>query len=178
VSSTRNRSFLAWHNLSSRDILSRRWLGDKILFTMDEMGRAITIMTCRLIQPRTTASALRVVWTLAILLLPLSVACPSYVRAHAIVLTSDPADGSTTRAPRRLTLHFNSRVEKSLCSVSLVGPEPHHRARLRQAASSSEDILVYALPDLAPGAYQARWKVLSADGHLTEGAVRFVVDGR
>jgi methionine-rich copper-binding protein CopC len=113
-----------------------------------------------------------------ILLLALSVACPSYVRAHAIVLASDPADGSTTRPPRRLMLHFNSRVEKSLCSVSLTGPEPHHRARLRQAPSSSDDVLVYALPDLAPGAYQVRWKVLAADGHLTEGAVRFVVDGR
>ncbi len=39
-------------------------------------------------------------------------------------------------------------------------------------------MLVYALPDLSPGRYQVRWKVLSADGHLTEGAVRFVVEDR
>ena len=108
-------------------------------------------------------------------LLLLLVALPTSVLAHAIVLTSDPADGSTAHAPQELTLHFNSRVEKPLCSVSLTGPERRRSVRLRQKSSPTGDVLVYALPDLAPGSYQARWKVLSADGHLTEGAVRFVV---
>jgi copper transport protein len=110
--------------------------------------------------------------------LVLLAALPPSVLAHAIVLESDPTDGSTTHAPRRLTLHFNSRVEKQLCSVSLTGPQRRGRVRLRQESSPSGDVLIYALPDLSPGTYQARWKVLSADGHLTEGAVRFVVDGQ
>ncbi len=50
--------------------------------------------------------------------------------------------------------------------------------RLRRESSPAVDVLVYALPDLSPGPYLARWKVLSADGHLTEGAVRFVVEGQ
>jgi methionine-rich copper-binding protein CopC len=119
---------------------------------------------------------LRYVRALGVALLPLA-ALPTSVLAHAIVLGSDPTDGSTAHAPRQLTLHFNSRVEKQLCSASLTGPE-RRSVRLRQESSPSGDVLIYALPDLAPGSYQARWKVLSADGHLTEGAVRFVVDGQ
>lgn len=108
----------------------------------------------------------------------LLLACPTSVAAHAIVLASDPAEGSTVRAPRQLTLHFNSRVEKQLSSASLAGAEHRGGVRLRQESSPAGDVLVYALPDLSPGRYQVRWKVLSADGHLTEGAVRFVVEDR
>ncbi len=115
---------------------------------------------------------------LGVLLLLVLAALPTSVLAHAIVLASDPADGGTAHAPQRITLHFNSRVEKQLCSMSLTGAERRHSVPLRQESSTAGDVLVYALPDLAPGSYQARWKVLSADGHLTEGAVRFVVDSQ
>ena len=38
------------------------------------------------------------------------------------------------------------------------------------------DTLAYPLPPaLPPGDYQARWKVMAADGHVTEGAVAFTV---
>ncbi len=115
---------------------------------------------------------------LGVLLLLVLGALPTSALAHAIVLASDPADGGAAHAPRRITLHFNSRVEKQLCSMSLTGPERHHSVRLHQESSQAGDVLIYGLPDLVPGSYQARWKVMSADGHLTEGAVRFAVDGR
>lgn len=96
-------------------------------------------------------------------------------RAHAIVISSEPADGGIGVSPHRLLLRFNSRVEKSLCSVMLVGPRQAHGVSLREEVGAASDTLTYSLPVLSPGTYQAKWKVLSADGHLTEGAVTFSV---
>ena len=33
------------------------------------------------------------------------------------------------------------------------------------------------LTKLSPGAYVVRYKVLSVDGHITEGALRFTISG-
>lgn len=96
-------------------------------------------------------------------------------QAHAIILESAPAHGSTGPAPKRLVLRFNSRLEKPLCSVQLVGPRQRSIALLHQEADASPDTLAYPLPALEPGEYQARWKVMAADGHVTEGTVLFTV---
>ncbi|HEY5726170.1 MAG TPA: copper resistance CopC family protein [Methylomirabilota bacterium] len=95
--------------------------------------------------------------------------------AHAIILESVPGQGESLATPKRLVLRFNSRLEKPLCSVQLVGPRQKTIALLRQEPDSSADTLAYALPPLDPGAYQARWKVMAADGHVTEGVVLFTV---
>ena len=103
---------------------------------------------------------------------------PTAAGAHAIILESSPAAGSTGPAPTRLVLRFNSRLEKSLCSVQLVGPGQRSIALLRLEPDVPADTLAYPLPPrLPPGAYQARWKVLAADGHVTEGTVAFTVAG-
>jgi len=105
----------------------------------------------------------------------LAVTPVAVARAHAIVISSEPADGVTGASPHRLLLRFNSRVEKSLCSVMLVGPRQAHGVPLREEIGAGSDTLTYSLPALSPGTYRAKWKVLSADGHLTEGAVTFSV---
>ena len=113
------------------------------------------------------AAILGIIWTCS---LPLPAA-----QAHAIILESAPAQGSSGPAPRRLLLRFNSRLERSLCSVQLLGPHQHSIALLRQEPDTPPDTLTYPLPPLAAGAYQARRKVMAADGHVTEGAVAFTV---
>ena len=96
-------------------------------------------------------------------------------QAHAIILESAPRHEESLASPKRLVLRFNSRLEKPLCSVQLVGPRQKTIALLRQDADAPADTLTYALPPLDPGAYQARWKVMAADGHVTEGVVLFTV---
>ena len=100
---------------------------------------------------------------------------PTAAQAHAIILESSPAAGTAGPAPKRLVLRFNSRLEKALCSVQLVGPRQRGIALLRQETDTAPDTLVFPLPALGPGEYQARWKVMAADGHVTEGAVAFTV---
>ncbi|HWN02488.1 MAG TPA: copper resistance CopC family protein [Candidatus Dormibacteraeota bacterium] len=95
--------------------------------------------------------------------------------AHAIILESTPRHEESLPSPKRLVLRFNSRLEKPLCSVQLVGPRQKTIALLRQEPDTPADTLAYLLPPLDPGAYQARWKVMAADGHVTEGIVLFTV---
>lgn len=92
---------------------------------------------------------------------------PPAAQARAIILESAPAQGSTGPSLRRL--------EKPLCSVQLVGPRQRSIALLRQEADAPPDTLTYPLPALEPGEYQARRKVMAADGHITEGTVAFTV---
>ena len=42
-------------------------------------------------------------------------------------------------------------------------------------AASAADRLVVPLQPLTPGVYIVRYRVLAADGHVTEGALRFTV---
>ena len=115
----------------------------------------------------TIATILGIIWACS--------AAPPAAQAHAIILESAPAQGSTGPSPRRLILRFNSRLEKPLCSVQLVGPRQRGIALLRQEADAPPDTLAYPLPALEPGEYQVRWKVMAADGHITEGTVAFTV---
>ena len=58
-------------------------------------------------------------------LLGLSVSwCPAPGRAEApaIIVESEPRNGATVGAPKRVILRFDSRLEKGLCTVMLVGP--------------------------------------------------------
>ena len=103
---------------------------------------------------------------------------PPAAHAHAIILESTPAAGSTGPAPKRLVLRFNSRLEKSLCSVQLVGPRQRSIALMRLEPDAPPDTLAYPLPPaLPPGEYQARWTVRAADGQVTEGTVPFTIAG-
>jgi methionine-rich copper-binding protein CopC len=115
----------------------------------------------------TVATILGIIWACS--------AAPPLAQAHAIIVESAPAHGSTGPAPRRLVLRFNSRLEKPLCSVQLVGPRKRSIALLHQEADAPPDTLAYPLPALEAGEYQARWKVMAADGHVTEGTVLFTV---
>ena len=101
-------------------------------------------------------------------------AVASSVSAHSLIMESVPATGATVTAPPILVLRFNGRIEKSLSSVTLVGPESTAIQLLRQESAYPER-LIHRLPGLTPGPYQVKWKVLSADGHITEGVVTFTV---
>ena len=87
-----------------------------------------------------------------------------------------PAGAKLVEPPARIYLRFNSKLEKRLSRVTLTAtagrPVP-----LPVAAGDGEkpDRIVLPLGSLRPGAYVIRYKVLAADGHITEGAVRFTV---
>ncbi|HEV2057173.1 MAG TPA: copper resistance CopC family protein [Methylomirabilota bacterium] len=102
---------------------------------------------------------------------------PGAAGAHAIILESDPAAGAKVAdPPTRIYLRFNSKIEKRLSHVTLTAadgrPVP---VAVKADGSEKPDRIVLPLGSLRPGAYVVRYKVLAADGHITEGALRFTV---
>jgi methionine-rich copper-binding protein CopC len=79
------------------------------------------------------------------------------------------------RIPSGIVLRFNSRIEKALSRVTVTGPRDEPLPLPQAAPNAGSDRLVVQLPSLEPGVYLVRWKVLSADGHVTQGAFRFTV---
>jgi methionine-rich copper-binding protein CopC len=127
-------------------------------------------------------------------------AAPGATGAHAIVLESSPAhDAQLTAAPDRVVLRFNSKIEHGLSRATIeavasiagsgvsssAGSTVSRAASGRPVALATEgaaqgarlppDRLVIPLRSLVPGTYVVRYRVLAADGHLTEGALRFTI---
>src|SRR3972149_3119545 len=112
-----------------------------------------------------------------LVLAALAIWSPRLAGAHALVLESSPrADETLRAAPARVFLRFNSRIEGGLSSITVT----ESRGRpiplpVAGAPSGAPHELSAPLPPLPPGRYLVRWKVLSADGHVTQGALRFTV---
>ncbi|WP_207802933.1 copper resistance CopC family protein [Roseicella frigidaeris] len=106
---------------------------------------------------------------------------PGAAAAHAVVVTSEPAAGSTLAAlPKRIAIHFNSRIDHARSRLLLVGPDGSQRPL--PLATETEPTLLEAVPEPvptpAPGAWRLRWQVLAVDGHITRGDIPFTLQSR
>ena len=102
---------------------------------------------------------------------------PGAAAAHAILLESEPAAGAKlAEPPARIYLRFNSKLEKRLSRVTLSAADTRPVPVTVKADGSEKPDRIELQPgSLRPGAYVVRYKVLAADGHITEGALRFTV---
>jgi copper transport protein len=107
--------------------------------------------------------------------------------AHASLVSSQPADGSSLSSPpRSLTLDFDSEIDLARSSAQVT--DQHNLVVGDTAAASTRHLtitgagpfeatsttVVIGLPELGAGAYQVRWRVVDAlDLHVTRGAVVF-----
>ena len=89
---------------------------------------------------------------------------------HATLKDSTVAAGT----PTETTLEF-STIEAKLAKVTLVDDKGAERALELAGGEHPANGLVVSLPALAPGHYALRYKVLAADGHVTESVLRFQV---
>lgn len=97
------------------------------------------------------------------------------VLAHAAPVNSEPRGGATLAvAPDAVRLEFSQPVELKFSRVEVRAGRSlvSDRADLRL---ESGRMLVQPLPPLAAGRYDVKWRVLSTDGHVTEGSFWFVV---
>jgi methionine-rich copper-binding protein CopC len=59
--------------------------------------------------------------------------------------------------------------------VRLLGGPRNTKILLLRSEGSSTDVLSYKLPSLPPGRYEAQWRAVADDGHVTEGVLTFTV---
>jgi copper transport protein len=113
-----------------------------------------------------------VVWAGVVLVLAL----PSPAGAHALLASSNPADGSRlTEPPRELVLRFTEAPELSLASIALLD---RSGAELEVgdpgAVSGDPQALSVPVPELEQDVYTVTWRVVSkVDGHPSGGTFAF-----
>ena len=87
-----------------------------------------------------------------------------------------PADSKLNRPPGEVRLYFTERLEPS---YSTVGVKDDRGARVDRGDAhvdpSNPLLLRTTLPPLEHGAYTVNWRVVSVDGHVTEGIFTFQV---
>lgn len=109
------------------------------------------------------------VLVLALLLLPHA------AFAHAVLIRSTPAQHTTVKpGDLDIRLTYNSRIDASRSSLTLVGPEGKPQT-LTLAPAGGPNLLVTKAAGLKDGAYTLQWQVLASDGHITRGVVAFRV---
>jgi copper resistance protein C len=99
------------------------------------------------------------------------------VFAHSLLVRSQPDRGATVaRAPERVQLWFSERLEPAYATLS-VWSEAGTQVDAGDAAVDTGDprVLSTSAPNLAPGRYTVRYRVLSVDGHVVESSFTFTV---
>ena len=98
--------------------------------------------------------------------------------AHAIVIESNPREGAVLKqAPGRVQLRFNVKIEKALTRVTLTKDNKQAIALPKiDFNQGAPDRIEVPLPPLESGNYIMRYSVLAADGHATQGVLRFSIE--
>jgi methionine-rich copper-binding protein CopC len=98
--------------------------------------------------------------------------------APLALVESTPGTDASVPAPAQLVLRFDEPIDRSRCSVLLVGgPRNTSVLLLRAEPDNRPDVLVYLLGRLEPGPYKAQWKIRSTGGRELEGVLTFTVVG-
>ncbi|MDT4892321.1 MAG: copper transport protein [Pseudonocardiales bacterium] len=116
------------------------------------------------------------IWFAGIVLVSLAGAQPA--SAHAVLVTSDPANGATlAAAPKSVRLWFSEEISDQLSGARLVDHDGKDVAGTHAVAARGDPrLLEVSLPDLSRGTYGVLWRVLAQDdGHTTNGVALFHV---
>jgi copper resistance protein C len=97
--------------------------------------------------------------------------------AHAaLVKTEPPRRAILAKAPTHVQLWFNEEIESAYASLVVldIGKNPVTGVK-PQLASNDLKSIVLPLPELAPGKYSVKFRVLSLDGHVIQSSFDFTV---
>jgi len=87
---------------------------------------------------------------------------------HAIVVAGRPAmNASVAPGKLEIRLEFNSRIDRQRSRLSLLRPDG--------TLDDSQNVLAANIDATMSGPWKLDWQVLSLDGHITRGTVRFSV---
>ncbi len=102
------------------------------------------------------------------------------VFAHAMLVKAEPARrAALTRAPAQVRLWFNEEIEKDYASLAVqdAAKGPVTEIKPHVAADDPKSI-VLPLPELEPGKYTVKFRVLSVDGHVVDSSYDFTVKSK
>ena len=112
--------------------------------------------------------------TLITALLAALAGLPTVALAHAKLMQSTPANGSTlTVAPTTIQLKFDEPAR--LTSLGLLKTGDKATTKIGLLTKKSLSVHSVSLPKLTPGAYTITYRVVGDDNHLMSGSLGFTV---
>ncbi len=101
------------------------------------------------------------------------------VLAHAaLVKTEPPRRAVLAKAPSQVQLWFNEEIESAYASLVVLDISKNPVTEVKpQLASDNQKSIVLPLPELTPGKYSVKFRVLSLDGHVIQSSFDFTVKG-
>jgi copper resistance protein C len=100
--------------------------------------------------------------------------------AHSMLVKAEPPRRAVlTKAPAQVRLWFNEEIEGDYASLVVLDTEKHPVTDVKpQLAPDDRKSVVLPLPELIPGKYSVKFRVLSVDGHVVESSFDFTVKGK
>ena len=100
--------------------------------------------------------------------------------AHALLVKAEPPRRAVlAKAPAQVRLWFNEEIEDAYTSLVVLDAGKHPVSDVKfQLALDDQKSIVLPLPELAPGKYSVKFRVLSVDGHVVESSFDFTVKGK
>jgi methionine-rich copper-binding protein CopC len=103
---------------------------------------------------------------------------PVVGHAHAIVVAAQPRANAVVAAGELdLRLEFNSRIDWARSRLTLRSPQDTETP-VGLVDAGAPNVLAGRAPAIAAGPWKLHWQVLSTDGHVTRGDIRFTVRTR
>ena len=102
------------------------------------------------------------------------------VQAHAQLVKAEPARrAALDKAPAQVRLWFNEEIEGAYTSLSVLGAnkKPVTDAKPKVVPDDPKSV-VLPLPDLKPGKYTVKFRVLSVDGHIVDESFNYKVKNK
>ena len=101
------------------------------------------------------------------------------VLAHSMLVKAEPPRRAVlAKTPAQVRLWFNEELEGEYASLIVLDAEKHPVTEIKpQLAPDDPKSIVLPLPELTPGKYSVKFRVLSVDGHVVESSFDFTIKG-
>lgn len=99
--------------------------------------------------------------------------------AHSQLVKAEPPRRAVlTKSPTQVRLWFNEKIEGDYASLVVLDAKNKPITETNPTLVSDDPkSIVLPLPELAPGKYSVKFRVLSVDGHVVESTFDFSVKG-
>ncbi|GLZ87930.1 copper homeostasis periplasmic binding protein CopC [Pseudomonas sp. BN414] len=103
-------------------------------------------------------------------------------QAHPKLVSSTPAEGSTSTAPSKIELHFSENLTAQFSGAKLIMTDmpgmPNSPMGVKASVSGSDDpktMVITPASPLTTGTYKVEWRAVSSDTHPVTGSLVFNV---
>ncbi|MDH4301464.1 MAG: copper resistance protein CopC [Nitrospira sp.] len=99
--------------------------------------------------------------------------------AHSQLVKAEPPRRAVlTKSPTQVRLWFNENIEGDYASLVVLDTKKQPISNERPTlAPDDPKSIVLSLPELTPGKYSVKFRVLSVDGHVVESSYDFSIKG-